>query len=172
MPGTAPEAPTISTMMRTIRIEPTGVDCVVPDAACAAGGKTLKGCGVAELEAQAVLPAATVPAAAEDVDADGDVDATGEVDADGKVDAAGDVAGAAAQVAAAADPVVGVVPPPAVVLPPPVVVLPPPVVVLPPVVLVELPPDEDVALAEVVGLPEGFPAATASVFSLVTTDRA
>jgi hypothetical protein len=171
MPGTAPEAPTISTMMRTIRIEPTGVDCVVPEAACAAGGRTLKGCGVAELVAQAVLPAATVSAsvrASGEVDAAGDVDAVGEVDAAGDADAAGDVdaAGAAAQVAAAVDPVVGVVPPPAVVLPPPVVVPPPPVDCC------WVPLDEDVARGVVVGRPEGFPAAAASVFSLVTTDRA
>src|ERR1700722_11458717 len=162
MPGTAPAAPTISTMMRTIRIGPTAVDWVVPEAACAAGGRTLKGCGVGELEAQAVLPAAAAPGDVE-VDAAGDVDVGADGDRD--VDADGDGDAAAAQVAGAADPVVAVEPPPAVVLPPPVVVL-------PPVVCCEVPPGDDVARAEVVGLPEDFTVAPARVFSLVTTDRA
>src|SRR5579862_8996398 len=45
----------ISTMMRTPRTEPTVVAGVVPAAACAEGGRTVKGCGVEELDAQAVL---------------------------------------------------------------------------------------------------------------------
>ncbi len=76
----------ISTMISTVRTMPTGVPCVVPAAAWAEGGRTLKACGVGELEAQGVL---------DDV-------AAGDLDAVGDVDAAGDVAAAGVQVEVAA----------------------------------------------------------------------
>src|ERR1700722_13339797 len=144
----------ISTMMRTVRIFPTGVDWVKPAAAWAAGGRTLNGCGVGELEAQAVLAAATVSVGV----GVGDLDAVGDVEAVADVEAAG----VAVQVAVAAAPV-GVVPP-ALVVPSPVV--------FPPVVCCELPLDDPPGLAEEVGRPDGDPALRASVCSLVTTDRA
>jgi hypothetical protein len=50
------------TMMSTFRAV-TLVGCVVPAASCWAGGRTLKACGVAELDAQAVLADGVVAAA-------------------------------------------------------------------------------------------------------------
>jgi hypothetical protein len=167
----------ISTMMRT-SFAVTSVGCVVPATAWAEPGRTLKACGVAELDAQAVLADGVVAAAVWD----------GWAVWDGVAALDGDAVGVQVEVADRVADVVGVWPPavlrPPVVEPPPVVVFPPvveppPVVVFPPVV--EFPPVvvccwvlpvEGVAPAEGVPVAEGVGLAVARVFSWVATDCA
>jgi hypothetical protein len=82
----------ISTMMRTVRTEPTAVPGVFPSAAaCAAGGRTSKATvGVGEPDAQAVPVGAAVPAAVWD----------GEAVPVGEAVAEGDAVGVQAELAA------------------------------------------------------------------------
>jgi hypothetical protein len=154
----------ISTMMRTSRTAPVEVPCVVPAAACAEAGRTLKGCG--DEEEQAVLAGVGVQVG------------EGAEPAAAVVDDLLPVAVPPVLVELPAPVVV----PPVVVLPPVVlspVVLPPLVVVLPPLVVVLPPPvvvccwvllGEVVALVEVLGLALADPEAPARACSWVTTD--